>query len=366
MSFDIIIVVVVVSVFAIIIWRLNRKNSTPSYSEKSTSRNTSQKKAASATSQFHADNTMLDLPLEPAPEQTVEPAEPASQENEPEMPRDFLNFALLEFDDLDEQQQHEIELMTKSFQKPHPLLLPLTRGVFEPNELFDLIKTDPEMTAKILKAVNSPMFGLKQPITSIHHAIIFMGVGQVKNIAMQFLLQNSTVAKKQSKEQAQADEKLWTASHMASTLCLLLAKELGSKNAAELSTQCLLCYLGDMAMLSYKPSIASNYLNHLSLHERVKSVQSALSTNTAVIGKILAEQWQLPASIINGIENSLLPLVDNNTDKELSTDELQNTLLCYLSCRIGDLVAFEGVTDIAQVGKLDTKSMAGFDFFYIQ
>ena len=44
------------------------------------------------------------------------------------------------------------------------------------------------MTAKVLNAVNSPLFALQQPITNINHAIIFLGVGIVKSIVMQFAM----------------------------------------------------------------------------------------------------------------------------------------------------------------------------------
>jgi HD-like signal output (HDOD) protein len=281
-----------------------------------------------------------------------------------ELPENFLSFDLLSSKNISTEQQQKIDDITQSFRRPHPLLLPLTQSVFEPNELFDLIKTDAEMTAKILKVVNSPLFSLSQPITNINHAIVFLGVGQVKNIALQFAITNNVIF--ENKAQNEAYQKIWTASYMASAFCLLLAKELGQENPAELSTRCLLSYLGDLAMLAYKPSISGYYLDSFSLFERTLVAQGALGTNSAIIGQHIAKEWQLPISLESGIANSLLPLTKESLDNSNSYQEKQQTLICYLSCRLGDLVAFHGLKDVSKLTEISFESLGRAEVYYIQ
>ena len=153
---------------------------------------------------------------------------------------------------------------------------------------------------------------------------------------------------------------------MASSLCLLIAKELRKENAAELSTHCLLCYLGDMAMLSYDASLAEYYLNDHFLYAHVDKIQRTIGTNSAVIGKVLAQQWQLPNSIVEAIDKSLLLSSGKGIPDDISYDALQDILICYVACRIGDKVAFYGYTDIAQMGRLGIEHSAGLDFHYFQ
>lgn len=291
---------------------------------------------------------------------------PPSKNNSvtPQMLQHFLEFSLTDFNDLTEQEKKTVNQMSACFRKPHPLLLPLARGVFEPNELFELIKTDPQMTAKVLNAVNSPLFALRQSITSINHAIIFLGVSAVKTIAMQFAVENAMNLTQKSAEQDAAYKKLWTASYMASVLCFLLAKQLGKHNGAELSTQTLLCYLGDMTMLAYQPKLAKIYLGEHSFFERIESLQTTYGANTAIVGKVLAQQWQLPQAIVNGINNSLLPLTQRGASQGLSGEDLQNILLCYISCRFGDLISFQGVKDIHSIST--PEAMAALEFYYLQ
>ena len=278
--------------------------------------------------------------------------------------KDFLDFKLLRFDSFNKKQQQTINEMSQCIRQPNPLLLNLTSGELEPKELIALIKSDAEMTAKIINTVNSSLFSLRQPIESIHHAIVFMGVTAVKSIAIQFILQQSLSF--ENKAQAAAYKKIWISSYLASSFVFLLAKHLDKENAAELSTLCLLISLGDMTMLSYKPSIAKLYLSQTSLYERVRDSQLSLDINSSVIGKVLAERWQLPKSIVEGIGNSLGPLINDKLNSDLPIEEAQNTLLCYFSCRLGDLIAFDGVKDIFQVGDDGVEAFNNLDFFHVQ
>jgi len=347
MSIDTVISVSVLLALTYFIWRLNRTKKVVKPKANRTSHSQARKSSSQVPQQFQTDALVT-----------------TNEEPEVELPTDFLTFKLFFSDTIDAKQQQTVVDISQSFRKPHPLLLPLTQGAFEPNELFDLIKTDAEMTVKILNAVNSPLFSLRQPITNINHAIIFLGITQVKNIALQFAVQSNMTFT--DKAQNEAYKKLWAASYLASSFCLLLAKEMNEENPAELSTHCLLSYLGDLAVLSYKPSMAGFYLDDYTLFERTKIFQTSLGINTAVVGKHLVQQWQLPKSIETGIDYSILPLADGMAGKALSNEQLRHTLLCYLSCRLGDLVAFGGVRDVAKINKLSFESLGEVEFYYTQ
>ena len=351
MSADIVIPVSVLVILIYIVWRLNR---TKNNSKNNTSVHPSSgaSKLAPKVNQFSHTNAVGNSD------------ELNQDKHEYKVPPDFLDFKLIPSEKLDDEQQKIVTIISQSFRKPHPLLLPLTQSSFEPSELFDLIKTDAEMTAKILNAVNSPLFALRQPITNINHAIIFLGITQVKNIALQFAVQSNMEFR--DKAQNDAYNKLWKASYLASAFCLLFAKEMGEDNAAELSTHCLLSYLGDLAILSYKPSVAVFYLDDYTLYERTKVFQNTIGTNAAVVGKYLAQQWQLPQSIESGIDHSILPLTNGTVDKELSSEQLRHILICYLSCRLGDLVAFGDVRDISTLGEVSFEALGEVDFYYTQ
>jgi HD-like signal output (HDOD) protein len=359
-SVDILILVSLFIGFMLFYWQATRNKNGKKYktniSTRGYAKGTLLKAAPAMNTAAH--NTTLDNLADKQSEQLI--AKNVIQE----VPKNFLNFQLLVSNKLTSEQQQAIIDISQCFRKPHPLLLPLTQRAFEPNELFELIKSDAQMTAKILTVVNSSCFALQQPITNINHAILFLGVAQVKNITMQLAIPKNIEFNDQA--QNQAYNKLWLASYMASAFCSLLAKELNEENPAELSTCCLLSYLGDLAILSYKPNIAEHYLGQHSLFERTKITQEKLHTNSALIGQFLAKQWQLPASIEMAIENNLLMLTNESELQTFSIKELRTTLICYLSCRFGDLVAFDGIKNMPPFKDLSFASLGRLEFYYIQ
>jgi len=53
-----------------------------------------------------------------------------------------------------------------------------------PSDLVNTITTDPVLTAKLLKLINSAYFGLRQPVVSLHRAVIMLGFNTVKNVTL--------------------------------------------------------------------------------------------------------------------------------------------------------------------------------------
>lgn len=290
------------------------------------------------------------------------PAPSASAKDAIEPPDDFLVFTLLNNHQNSKSREFLDNLDT--LRRPHPMLMHLSRNIVEPKELFDVIRTDPELVAKVITLVNSPVYAVRKPITNINHAVIFLGVLQVKNIATQFALERSVAFS--SKQQEKAYQLIWNASFLASTIGLLLAKELNFENSAELSTRCLLSYLGDITVLSAKPELAHLYIDEQSLFNRVKYMQAKLTTNTALVGQAIALKWALPETISNNLHLSLLPLVDDAGLKQLDEQAFKELVLCFYACRLADLLIFDGPKTFNQMQSCDYQSSAKIEFYYAQ
>lgn len=275
---------------------------------------------------------------------------------------DFINFILLE-DIVDEKQRKLFDSAT-SLKKPHPLLMSLTRDINEPKELLYIIKNDPELVVKVIKVSNSSLFALRNAITTINHAIVYLGVLQAKNIAMQFALERS--ADFVNDEQKRAYHKIWKASFLASSIGLLIAKDLKLENSAELSTRCLLDYLGDISLLTAKPKIAKYYLNHSTHFERVKGIQKELGTNAAIMGKAFSRNAQLPDQIIDSIGASMLPMVNKLIDSELSKEQQTVVIFSYYVSRITDLIIFQRSMDRINLDEISFAETTCDSFFHAQ
>ncbi len=51
-------------------------------------------------------------------------------------------------------------------------------------EIVEVIESDPVMTVKILKVINSPFYGLPKKINSIQRAVVYIGMNTIKNLAL--------------------------------------------------------------------------------------------------------------------------------------------------------------------------------------
>ena len=283
------------------------------------------------------------------------------QPSEDELARlnEFFEFQLFDA----KNQQHKEDFLNDilTLRKPHPMLIPLSRNILEPKELFDIIKTDPQLVAKIITIVNSPLYGVRKPITNINHAIIFLGVVQVKNIATQFVLEKTVAFV--SRRQELAYKRIWSACFLASSISLILAKELNFENAAEISTRCLLSYIGDISILAAKPELANIYLDNAALYNRVKQSQTLIGTNAAIVGSLLAKEWKLPSEIVSSIANSLTPLT-GKLDTSLPAEQLSEVILCYYACRLADTLIFEQNGGTTEIQELSFESTGKLEFYY--
>lgn len=356
MSSDVVVLVVVLVVCLLVFRRINKpKVSARNQTEKpSTKVKYATRKAIENKQGAHSATASI-------PEkQTVKKEEIAEKA---EAPASFLDFKLMTLAGMDSRLSAEIEHVLADFSKPHPLLMKLTSNNVDQKELSDLIKSDPDITAKILTVVNSAQYALQQPIKDISHAIIFLGVTHVKSIAMQFALHHSVSFEQPA--QKKAYEKIWAASFLSSQLAMLLSKNLGRDNASELSTLSLLLYLGDLVLLTAKPEVAEQYLAKQSFFERLDNIQKLTDTNQAVVGYLLSQVWKLPASISDAMRHQLKPFVNKVKELELAEDEVKDLMVCYITCRLSDMVVFQGKDDVMSITELSYDISNNLEFYYL-
>jgi putative nucleotidyltransferase with HDIG domain len=72
-----------------------------------------------------------------------------------------------------------------AFPKSVEKILELTRDVNStPKDLVEVIDKDPVVTVKVLKVVNSAYYSVPRQITSIGHAVVYLGFNTIKNLAL--------------------------------------------------------------------------------------------------------------------------------------------------------------------------------------
>jgi diguanylate cyclase (GGDEF)-like protein len=179
------------------------------------------------------------------------------------------------------------------------------------------ISHDPALSGKILRTVNSSFYGLSQPVSTITHALVILGLNSVKTLALGFSLVGKL-------KDAQADGfdhiGYWKRSLFTAVAARALAREMSLLHQEEAFLGGL---LQDLGMLAMSQALGTEY--HALIVEAgpahsaiVRACRARYHTDHAEIGAALAEHWHLPQVLVTPIRfheqpdsgpHELMPLI---------------------------------------------------------
>lgn len=180
-------------------------------------------------------------------------------------------------------------------------LLELLRDADSPTaEVENILRSDPGLTANILKMTNSAYFGLANRIGSIRQAILLLGWKRLYQLVVASCV--SAILDKSVPGYDLPAGELWRHSIAVSAAAEGLAKELRISGADEIFTAGLLHDLGKMILGKFVQQdlvkIDFEAYQNLSF-EKVE--QAVLGTDHAEIGAIIMEKWKLPTDLIAAV-----------------------------------------------------------------
>lgn len=163
----------------------------------------------------------------------------------------------------------------------------------EIRDIISLVKTDPAISAKILKVVNSAFFGLSSQVTSLDRAVGLLGTTYVTSIALSFYLSNSA---SDGGPLAEHYACYWLQSVVQATAAEMLGKRLKVRTESELFLAGLMLDLGRLAMLKAIPQEYAAALDAAREQQcgLVEAEREHLGFDHCEIGAKLIESWQLP------------------------------------------------------------------------
>ncbi len=166
-------------------------------------------------------------------------------------------------------------------------------------DLNRLISTDQSLAGKILRLVNSSYYGFPRKITTITHAIVILGFSTVRNLATSLGVVNGF---DQSNQITALDrEAFWSHSVAVASAASLIArrKNASAKVLEEVFIGGLLHDIGKLFLDQYFPqqyaiAIKLARAANISIWDAEKT---ALGVGHVLIGKRVAEKWNLPPSL---------------------------------------------------------------------
>ena len=167
----------------------------------------------------------------------------------------------------------------------------------EIREVTEVIRTDPAITAKILKSTNSSFFGFSSKVTSIDRAVPLLGTTVVTSLALSFSLVEAAMT---NGPLAEYYSFYWKQSVVQGVTAQLLGELSRDGLDCEYFLAGLLADLGRLAMLK---TISKEYLPVLEAARGERRAlwdveREMLDLDHVTVGVKLMEHWQLPISLI--------------------------------------------------------------------
>ena len=248
-----------------------------------------------------------------------------------------------------------------AFPKSVQKILELTRDVnCTPKDLVQVIDKDPVVTVKVLRVVNSAYYSLPKQITSVNHAVVYLGFNTIKNLALTI----AAIGMLPASNGAGFDGQQYLI-HSLSTAGI--AKQLALRVDDVEPMDCFIAGLlhdfGKVVFAQFMPqefrqALHTSQLGKTSLHVALNEL---IGADHSVVGAMLVEKWRFSQALVETIRHQHTPaLVDtpmiacvfaaNQISKKLEfgfggnayIDELPQTIVNRLGGTLDEVIASLG------------------------
>jgi putative nucleotidyltransferase with HDIG domain len=180
-------------------------------------------------------------------------------------------------------------------------------------EVVQVIKCDNVLTAKLLRACNSPYFGLEEPVASVDQAVLMLGHQQILHIVLTLAFGSAMVVPLPG--YAVEASELWQHSLITATAAEIVAAEAYDMNveAPVAFTVGLLHDIGKLVMSqAIKPEIQAEIRDLIEKQKcsRSEAEKVVLGTDHGEVGACLLQSWRLPDEVIEAVLNHHNPIVE--------------------------------------------------------
>jgi len=170
-----------------------------------------------------------------------------------------------------------------------------------PKDLVKVIESDPVMTMKLLKLVNSAYFALSRNIASIQHALVYLGLNTVKNLAIS--IATVEALPRNSIPELPMSEFLTHSLATASVAQYLAREKMQLRDVSDHFVAGLLHDFGKAVLVQYEPRMYADILKDAAMRQipLAEAEREAIGISNAEVGAMLAESWQLPEGLVECI-----------------------------------------------------------------
>lgn len=159
------------------------------------------------------------------------------------------------------------------------------------SQVASVLSCDSSLTARVLRMINSPLYGLARPVISLREAVLYLGMNAVRSVALSF----SFIATFPPGSENPALEDLWRTSLMQALAARRLAAELGGWEAEEAFLAGLIADCGAMLLLKQLPEYEALIQRFCEGEADLLELERAsIETDHMRVASLLLERWNFP------------------------------------------------------------------------
>ena len=193
-------------------------------------------------------------------------------------------------------------------------------------DLSNLVSTDIALSLKLLKIVNSSIYGLSSKVNTIDKAIFHLGFRELKNIILSTkIIEVFSDIHSNSKFDL---VEFWKHSIAVGTISRIIAQNLGQKNLDEYLLSGITHDIGKLVLIKILGS-EYNIVFHVMEKENISLLEAelkVLGTSHQEVGLKLAESWNLDQNILNVIRYHNDGLIGSKYDQLVGVVHISNIL----------------------------------------
>ena len=165
--------------------------------------------------------------------------------------------------------------------------------------LADVLALDPWLTMRLLGTVNSAAFGLRSPVTSMHHAVSMLGRGQIESLIS---LATHSVLPADSRDGFEPN-RFWRAAARRAATARALANRVNPAECSECFTAGLLSDMAVPVLSDRKGPAYARILErwHEAEGELHEMEQAAFGWDHAQVASLMCRDWGFPDVIAEAI-----------------------------------------------------------------
>ncbi len=188
----------------------------------------------------------------------------------------------------------------------------LDKAETENDDIVQAIRCDNVLTAKLLRACNSPYFGFSEPVSSVDQAVLVLGHQQILHIVLTLAFGSSMTVPLAGYANESCD--LWQHS-LTTAMAAEIVADSGLDVNAERSVAFTAGLLHDIGKLVLSQAIAVGQQNAIRACilegglSRSAAEWQILGTDHAEVGACLLKSWNLPDDVVEAVANHHRPAV---------------------------------------------------------